>query len=320
MRLLDLPDDVQELIRTRRLSVSHGIALAKYKAFPAVVSAIAALAVKEDLNAHQVEKIQLSDYRLSQGINPPLRRLDWAEFDRSICKSCPFDAYRKGSSDYYGAVCLNPAHFDELTEAAKAQKEAERAEIVATAAAEGPGSIIDLSALNYSEYTRCYGDVPGCNESCPCRRIGKERDGKAMPVCIDPERYGKLREAQQVEEAAFRQERHDFRLERVLDRLNESDETTQDRALAIIAAYSLQWTDVKHVRSAVEHIQPEGFEVGKWQSKSKADIAKQLAAMSTYYVWQLAIEVILRSELSQTLWAGDRETSLTDLFMDGVAE
>jgi ParB/RepB/Spo0J family partition protein len=56
LRLLELPADVQEMLADGRLTTAHGTALCRFKAWPAVCSRIAALAIADQASASTLEK------------------------------------------------------------------------------------------------------------------------------------------------------------------------------------------------------------------------------------------------------------------------
>lgn len=56
LRLLDLPNSVREILRSGKLTTAHGVALARFKAWPKVVARIAELAVEKQEPAGDLEE------------------------------------------------------------------------------------------------------------------------------------------------------------------------------------------------------------------------------------------------------------------------
>jgi ParB/RepB/Spo0J family partition protein len=205
MRLLELPASVQEQIRAGALSPSHGIALCRWKNFPAVVSALAEKVVQESLPVKLLEgeETQILS-RLIHSHPDALAPLFRAPFEwTSICKSCPFDAYRSPAENWGQHLCLNPTHYAELRE------EAERREIEVAQAAEekliaerpelaekGLPRLSDLAGKYETIGTLKWEQVDGCSEACPCRVEALGQNGSLVPVCTDPKRRAQLRSKQ----------------------------------------------------------------------------------------------------------------------------
>jgi ParB family chromosome partitioning protein len=245
LRLLDLPENVQEAIRERRLSPAHGRALTAYKAFPALQQALASLAVKEQWPSKRLEdKACLGDSQLEQaGV---VKRLGYgAPFDaEAVCQRCPFDAYR--NPGVWGPVCLRPAHYADLAAVAEAERAARTQAAVEEARREGT-TLPTLRDLGYDAYERL--DPPsrvpaGCTpEACPCR--GQALDGysdEVVAICTDPRRFRRLKAADtrvaNAERQAWRAaalERLDARLEGLADAAR-----VTGREIAALALLALQ--------------------------------------------------------------------------------
>lgn len=144
LRLLQLPEAVQEMVRSGALSEAHGRALVKYANFPEFSAELARLVIENAIPSSKLEKglsslewsitSQLTKKKLMVGLAYG-SSFDWKE----VCKECPFNAFVK-EGDYTG-FCLNPAHFKELNNAAKAELEQKRAaELAASGAASTDGA------------------------------------------------------------------------------------------------------------------------------------------------------------------------------------
>lgn len=56
LRLLELPDSVREILRSGKLTTAHGVALARFKAWPKIAARIAELAVEKKMPAGDLEE------------------------------------------------------------------------------------------------------------------------------------------------------------------------------------------------------------------------------------------------------------------------
>ncbi|MEO7719431.1 MAG: ParB/RepB/Spo0J family partition protein [Capsulimonas sp.] len=202
--LLRLPADVQALIQSKTLTVSHGKALIRYADFPEVASMIAGVVVRYDIKTNALEK--------------GLSGLDWAhreevkksgvvvdldglgtKFDwKKICKDCPFGAYHNPS--YYN-FCLKPDHYKELNKAAKAVINAEKKAAEATRPKDGPklrkistykhGEVKEIDKQDECIPASCSAKC-GSKGACPCRSEGLDYSGAVKPICLDPKRFAEL--------------------------------------------------------------------------------------------------------------------------------
>lgn len=217
LRLLELPEVVRERIRTGQLTASHGIALASFKAFPAIAERLATLAVEQNLPSKALEaKMPLPhDLRRDRLIEDLTYG---AGFDREQhCRICPFQAYRVAGSSHF---CLRPEHAAELRAAVREEQQARlatstaawraRQEALEAALAEGETTAVDDAApalpilgdtlpWDAAEQITSYNQPPaGCSEACACRAVALSRGGDLTPICSDPARWRALREAQQL--------------------------------------------------------------------------------------------------------------------------
>ncbi|MES2463829.1 MAG: hypothetical protein V4671_24940, partial [Armatimonadota bacterium] len=223
------PADVQSLIKEGKLTPSHGERLVRFADFPVVCSIIAERAVGNKTPAADLDGKNIPfEYEL--GNRGVIKRFyaSSANFDTSVCKKCPFSAYRSGNYTDYG-YCLKPEHFEQLErEATLAQQEALRAAQEATtraaaeieeAAAFGeiPASngepetakkvaaikhlpmIDSLRSGSYTDLSYKSSLPAGCTEGCPCRaaaiRNYKGEAPKVVPICSNPARFEKLQSA-----------------------------------------------------------------------------------------------------------------------------
>jgi ParB family chromosome partitioning protein len=196
LRLLKLPEDVQERVRCGELSPSHGEALAQYADFPAVASRVAELALEQRWTSKRLEEgLGYDAWRLEeQGLLRNLGRYETA-FDVAQCDACPFGAKRKGGSGGAG-VCLKPDHYDELQAAAVAERQAAVSRRVEEARAAGT-ELPRLEELPRESYRSVWDSnrPAGCSEACPCFARALSADDREIPICTDPPRLEQLRRA-----------------------------------------------------------------------------------------------------------------------------
>jgi ParB/RepB/Spo0J family partition protein len=327
LRLLDLPEEVQEAIREGRLSSAHGRALAAYKAFPALQQALAALAVKEQWPSKRLEdKACLGDSRLEQaGV---VKRLGYGvPFDtQAVCQKCPFDAYR--NPGVWGPVCLRPAHYAELAAAAEAER-AGRTRVAVEEARRAGTTLPSLRELGYDAYERldppsrvpagCTGDGP---EACPCR--GQALDGytnEVVAICIDPRRFRKLKAADTRAANAERQAWREAALQRLDARLGGLTDPAKvtGQEVAVLALLALQTVhgagSTEALRAAVRrHGGPAAADLGaaklaevrRWDGAGMRRALAVLGALDAATVVRVVLAAAVRDEL--TTW--DRHPEL----------
>lgn len=305
--LLRLPDDVQELIRTGALSATHGVALARYAAFPPVCSQMAALVVQNGLTTGQIEREKVPfSYQLRQA--GAIKSLDSYEthFDVDICKSrCPHGAYRVPGG-FGGGYCLRPDHYDELqAEADRAEKERiARAQAEAKAAEAGTGEpgprapIPTLESLKTVQSLSGHKPPSGCTPQCRCRAQALNRDGQAIPICSDPARYAKLQELDRRTAAKTKRNEATERREKLEAALAALPQTGYGRReLAVLVATILQHRSArKPVRALCEALVP-----GLGATMERYDVVTQalplLAAQDALTLIRVGLTAELHGEL-----------------------
>lgn len=156
MRLLKLPAAVLDLIRAGELTTAHGVALARFAAWPAACAMIAKLAAEDEATAASLEGDSVPyAYALEQrGLAV---QLGWAEVKEVRKKLGKHPAYLfTGCGTAY---CFDPAHWAaELAEKerrAKAKREAELAE--QAEAAKKSRKLVSLQDLQRDDYRRFEG-------------------------------------------------------------------------------------------------------------------------------------------------------------------
>lgn len=313
MRLLDLPEDVQERITRGELSPSHGVALAKYKGFPRVASEIADLAIKNKSTSHDLEGDLPWYWILVQ--RGAARDLSAANFDAKSCHQCPYQAYRKAG---YAGTCLKPECFDEKQAGAQAALTAKVAATVEQARVEGQ-ELPKISDLKYETYERLGRDRPaGCTGFSGCSKAGKAIDygGAVLAICTDPKCYRRLKNADaRATNKAGRELMQEqlAALEKRIDGLS----TLGPRELAILAVKALgsDWhvsqtleetCKRQGVSELAEPLRNRSFdERGRPVDRSQ-DYVK-LAERTPIELARVALETVMRSELRRRYQ--DRATS-----------
>ena len=231
MRLLELPEVVQVQIRTGALSASHGRALARFKPYPRLITALAKYVIEEHIASKMLERDQdiiVQSYGRALGVSVALYLNEYCgeyvtHFDwQRHCESC---------EDRRGAWCLNYGCWKNR-EAAFAESERKRkAALVAEtlggdinpdgmlAAAGGlqeNRGIVSRSALKANDFDWLDKQTPsGCKPDCPQRGITKDH-GENRAICLDPMCFAKLTAQDQERAKHDRQTLAEGRLARIL--------------------------------------------------------------------------------------------------------
>lgn len=298
MRLLELPEDVRELLRTRQLSVSHGVALCRFREFPAMVQTIANLAVERGTPAKGLEKGMPFEWDLSRAGS--IRRLtSWnlSELPFEACAECPFNARRKDGDTQY---CLKPEHYDELAAAAEAAQRAKIDAAVATLKAGGQEPL-QLADLPHTSYARVadYSKASACTEDCPCRALGCDGGGRVVAICTDPKRYTRLKGNDKREETKARKASVADQLEAALVALDDLREITSREIAYLLPDLVGRFTKANHTAAA------KRVDEGPTISQTRWDFgAAHLDAAATHDPLSLVkflIEASIREDLAQVV-------------------
>lgn len=318
MRLLDLPDDVRERIRRGELSVSHGVALARFKAFPPVASGLAEIAVQQGWTAKGLERPQMWSLA-NAGI---VRSLDYQTlFDRAACKDCPFGALHE---DHY---CLKPDHYDELQAAARKDKQAEIARAAQELRREG-GKLLDLKKLNYTQYNSLSGagkcEFDSAESPCPCRVQAKDGERLAW-ICCDPPRRTQLQAAAtraQGKEKKRTGRELAGRVVAALDARGDDPrplsilEVEERRLVTLVVAAALRTvgrpTALKEAQRHVAHLSAD--DVSRWYGR-EAQGLDQFQATPLDQLLRFAAEALLRSEIADRYEGYGGSTPWADWFL-----
>lgn len=316
MRLLGLPDDVQELIREGRLSRAHGVAILRFRESPAVMSRLASLAVANRTSAHSLE--QDVPFALDLRQEGLVASIHWNAPYRETCLACPFDAYRR-ISDYSG-VCLRLEHHAEL----EAQVVAERQAVIDKQRESAEG-VIDTGTLGYEDYEPlAHSQQPvGCSEDCPCRALAARKDGTTYPICIDPKRFRQLKAAEQKAEKQAKRDTLRGRIE-ALEAQVAGLEACGPREIAIICAAALTTLHKPTSgKAAAERFVPAlaGMKFARYELRDRQRGSLVTAAGGDGdALLRLTVEALLRDELADRYEGYDSTTPLNDWYVDGLEQ
>lgn len=314
MRLLDLPEDVQERIRRRELSVAHGIALARFKEFPKIASKIAEISVNKKTPAKGLERDVPHGWELDQaGLIKSLSYSVPFDMEAAGCKKCPFGAYRKDGA-YGGGYCLNSPHYDELATAAKQAEKERLAEL------QDDGELPDMADMSYGTYERIWDadKVPaGCSEACACRAQALT-GGTPVPICTDPERWRKLRAAEERAEAKRQRELEAAKVERLKAFIDGLDEI-ESRELVVLVVASIGHGYPAAWKAAFERHGLSEELVKRVTGTGRSYEFPALQYMPVVAFFKAALEAKLHDEVHSYLshHDGDRDIPMFDWLLDG---
>jgi ParB family chromosome partitioning protein len=215
IRLLELPEDVQGLISTGALSVSHGKALARWKDMPAVASVLAADAAERGLSSKALEAgswgydqqralfasgaaVDLSGFH--NGTQYVQSEFEW----RRVCEDC---------SDKYGhCLCLRPACWHEKRQAVLDERERQAQAAVERATATGK-TLPKTGELTHGTYEILHATLPAGCVGAECKHYGQALNGRAVvQICTKPACLRKLLAAVAQAEKAAKKETSEQRL------------------------------------------------------------------------------------------------------------
>ena len=249
MRLLDLPEDVRERIRAGELSPAHGVALARYGAYPKLVRGLADLTVKYHLTSKELEdrRIPRAWDLVSLGA---LRILDYScRFDKLECQSC---RNRRSGGERDQAVCFDPECYERKNAEAAAAKIAFVEQKLATARDSGR-PLLTLNELGHDNYIilRNRKTPAGCHgEACDRRATALDWEQKETLVCADVKCWRKLeavetRAAKKAKRIALNERRVHLN-----DVFREADELGP-RELAVLVTYALEHVEQTSYNTAL---------------------------------------------------------------------
>ena len=217
IRLLDLPEGIQDKIISREISETHGRQLLRLNYAPVFQSQALTETLKEGYSVNQLSnEIARKIYSNSESLDPD----DYPKpvFDVTGCEKCEFR--QKIGSPYYASKktwrCLNKPCWVEKTEQAKKDEVTKAvAEMAAAKAAAGdkskvsdkPLDLLKLGWRDYQEFDSYSGpkiDKTEC-KTCTRRGLGKGYGGDIRQVCLDTTCFKKKeKEAQAIVDAKNR--------------------------------------------------------------------------------------------------------------------
>ena len=209
LRLLALPEGVQNLLARRQLSAAHGHELLRLSAHPAICEAVALRCISEKITASALAGNLLPNANelKRSGLITELgyaTKFEW----RSVCRECPHKALVTSG---YTSYCLKPDEWRrKQAEAIEAHKQ--EATRVMQQAREQSGGTVETEQLKPGSYRYLsHVQLPaGCSESCPCRsRTCDASDPtEPIPICLNPPRFEELRDAERKANEELRQKRY----------------------------------------------------------------------------------------------------------------
>jgi ParB/RepB/Spo0J family partition protein len=212
LRLLKLPEVVQESISREILSAGHGLALAKVAHVPGVAEKIADTFVKYNTPVAKASEGVLG-YVASNGMPIHDRCIAWKKplFDYLvICEKCEMRIMGLEQwSDEERPFCMKPDCWERHQEEAEKQKVTETLQEVAEEKGLSTDTISQLPYLNemspsdYEEFTMypTWVQVEDCGD---CEHIRDAiKYSNIVKVCMNPECYNKKKKASKREENEF---------------------------------------------------------------------------------------------------------------------
>ena len=319
MRLLELPEDVQTHISEGRLSPAHGVAIARFKDYPAIASSVASLAVERKVPSKQIEEKMPFAWELEQG--GAIAQISYdTKFDTSVCKACPFGAYRH--SEYNREYCLRPEHYKALNEAAI---EAKRARALAQMETEGghthrAADLPRLSDLGYDNYQRLERDVPpGCEpQSCQKAGYGLDYDKRAVRICTDPRCHKRLTNQEAKRRNKALRVEMDEIATAVADRLESLQEIGPAEIMIAASALFDRYGDRKPVIAAFgQYGQAEVMEstYAKEYHVDQQALRTLVERMRPLDLVRACVLAVLSREINNSKDSGQRFTSWTDWYL-----
>lgn len=251
IRLLGLPEDVRALISAGELSVSHGVALAKWAQWPTLVRTMARYAVAEHITSKRTEGFSPDHYAVREVV----RNLRMADFDKSICDACPFGARWSTTSDCPSVYCLKPEHFDQLQAEKKAADQARQLAVLAERGVkvEGLAQTTEMASDSYRDLMS-YKSPQGCSRDCPCWSQSVNRWGTVVPICTDPKRHTKLQRAETVAENRVTRDKEEQERQRVTLRIDALTGTGTRRELVVLVERAVRQLDRKPLEQVIKRL------------------------------------------------------------------
>lgn len=224
LRLLALPESVQNLLAKRQLSAAHGHELLRLAPHPKICESVALRCVSDKITATSLaanllpnaNELKRSGLITEVGF---ATKFDW----RSVCKECPHKAL---VSSGYSSFCLRPDEWRKKQDGAIEMQKQEATRVMEEAR-EVSNGIVEVERLAPGSYRRLlHVQVPaGCSESCACRSetCDPTNPTKRMPVCLNPGHFEELRETERKANEEFRKRRYSQDWKNAIEKLQSGE-------------------------------------------------------------------------------------------------
>jgi ParB/RepB/Spo0J family partition protein len=193
IRLLELPEQVQQMIISQEITPAHGRQLLKLKDLPDAQVGLAAEVKKEGLTVRQLDR------QLADAVQNKWRRVSeegWPrpKFDLKKCKTC--DQVEE-LSDWRGTVpyCKNPECWDKKQAAAEAKLEQQEQSRLEKLAKDGVVALDKVGYSKYKDWSEKDLEKPQECDGCEHKKAGKTSYGDPHPVCLNPRCYSRKQSA-----------------------------------------------------------------------------------------------------------------------------
>jgi ParB family chromosome partitioning protein len=258
LRVLDLPADVLEVVRSGKLTIAHGLALHKWCAWPSIVRVIAEQAVFDACSAGQLEEWNKTNQVPFAKVLKAAGLVAWiGKHEVPGGYEADWPAAFFEDADYienggYSFVCMVPAKWEALStelDAAFKAKQAEalaKKEAAALAAKKAPlKSLSDLARGSYREMLE--GAEPELVDLLPSSKVvkvtrGQDEDGEKVTVTLVPKFAEKVGEALRDARRADREAKWPGIIDEVLFAVNKWRKIGPREGAALMAV-SLLGTD-----------------------------------------------------------------------------
>lgn len=190
LRVLELPLPVIDLIRDKHLTMAHGVAIARFKAWPRVAEELAARAHERGITASELEdeKLPCAQHLVNAGLAVRIK-LAWGEKLPAELKKNP--AYF--GDEYTEKFCIEPEHWKaeqkKIAAAKKTAEEKARQDAIDAEEKARKGKKIKLDELDRNSYAEMgvLGDFKGLSKLVPDEKLAtaKDDEGKDVKICTD---------------------------------------------------------------------------------------------------------------------------------------
>lgn len=235
LRLLQLPESVQALLARRQLSAAHGHELLKLAAHPRICESVALRAVRDKLTATvlasnvlpNAQELKRSGLIAEVGFGT---KFDW----RSVCKACPHKAL---VSSGYQSYCLRPDQWKRKQDDAIEIQKQEASRVMEEARQQHGGTVEAEKLSSVSHRRLLHVQLPaGCSERCECRsETFDEADPmRRLPICLNPDRFEELRDAERAAHETARKERYTREWNEAVTRLQNQENGASVTAALVV--------------------------------------------------------------------------------------